>query len=84
MNVSLPDSLRDWIETQTRVGGHADVNHYVEQVLRAEQERIHHEIERKLIEGLESGEPIEVNAAFWAERRRVLEDCLRNHAKESA
>lgn len=81
MTVSLPDSMRDWIEARAKAYGFADIDRFVEQVLRNEQERIHRDVDAKLIEGIDSGEPIAVNAAFWAERRRVLEERL---TKESA
>ena len=84
MNVTLPDSLRNWIETQATMTGHSSADGYVETVLRAEQTRLHREIDSKLLAGLASGEPIEVNEAFWAERRRVLQERLANHKKESA
>ena len=47
-------------------------------------EDVRHEIDRKLLEGLTSGEPIEVNESFWADRRRVLAERLNQQAKESA
>ena len=84
MQVTLPDSLRDWIETQASACGLAHPDQFVERVLRKEQGRTQREIDQKLIEGLESGEPIQVNGAFWAERRRVLEERLQAPAKESA
>ena len=78
MNVSLPDSLQGWIDTQVRLGGHASVDLYLEKLLREEQTRWRREIDQKLIEGLESGEPANIDGAFWEERRHVLEERLRN------
>jgi Arc/MetJ-type ribon-helix-helix transcriptional regulator len=40
-------------------------------------ERCRNAIEVKLIEGLNSGPAIEVNVAFWQERRRKVEERLR-------
>jgi antitoxin ParD1/3/4 len=83
MNVTLPDSFREWIEAQSRLGGYDNIDGYVESVLRDERDRIRHDVDQKLLAGLESGDPIEVNEAFWAERRRVLKERTRQHAKES-
>lgn len=72
MNVSLPDSMREWLETQAQIRGHSSPDGYVLELLREERQRVQHEIDQQLIEGLESGDPIEIDTEFWAERRRVL------------
>ncbi len=82
MNVTLPEGLREWVETQAQLGGHPSVDCYVETVLRDERERTRKEIDQLLLEGVESGEPVEVNEIFWAARRRHLEECVNNHAKQ--
>jgi hypothetical protein len=51
------------------------------QVLCAEQQRIREAIEHKLVEALDSGEPVEITPAFWQERWRVLAERLQRSGK---
>lgn len=39
MNVSLPDPMREWVETQTRTGRYANASDYVRDLIRKDQER---------------------------------------------
>ena len=38
-------------------------------------------IEEQLLEGLDSGPPVEVNEAFWQERRRLLQERIAARSK---
>jgi hypothetical protein len=42
------------------------------------------EIDKQLVEGLESGDAIKVNDEFWTERRRVLEQRTDKHLAPEA
>ncbi len=84
MNVTLPDSMREWIETQAQMYGHSSPDGYVTELLREERQRLQSDIDQKLIEGLDSGDPVEINDEFWAERQRILAERVKHHAKESA
>ncbi|WP_457832751.1 type II toxin-antitoxin system ParD family antitoxin, partial [Staphylococcus aureus] len=39
MNVSLPDSLNDWVEAQARAGGYGNPSDYVRDLIRRDQQR---------------------------------------------
>jgi antitoxin ParD1/3/4 len=39
MNVSLPDSMKEWVEAQTATGRYANVSDYVRDLIRKDQER---------------------------------------------
>lgn len=39
MNVSLPDAMKDWVESQTRTGRYGNVSDYVRDLIRRDQER---------------------------------------------
>ena len=57
MNVSLPDPMKDWVETQVRGGRYANVSDYVRDLIRRDksaQDRKNALISA-LIEGEESG-----------------------------
>ena len=39
MNVSLPDSMKNWVENQTRTGRYSNASDYVRDLIRRDQER---------------------------------------------
>jgi antitoxin ParD1/3/4 len=73
LNISLPRRQRAFVEAQAARSGCTTTSEYVRRLIhdaekRAEQE----ELERKLIEGLESGEPIDITPEYWERKRREL------------
>ena len=79
INVCLPDSLKAFVETQVAEGGYSSASEYIRDLIRADQKRkVEEKLEALLLEGLNSGEPIEVTEAFWNEKRRQL---LERHRK---
>jgi len=73
MNVSLPDQMKDWVETQARNGRYSNASDYVRDLIRRDQERQQAiaEIQALVTEGIESGlaEP-ETRADFFKRVRR--------------
>lgn len=39
MNVSLPDAMKDWVETQVQGGRYANASDYVRDLIRKDQEK---------------------------------------------
>ena len=39
MNVSLPDPMKEWVETQTATGRYANSSDYIRDLIRRDQER---------------------------------------------
>jgi len=73
MNIALPQSLKDYVLEQVAGGGYSTASEYVRELIRADQKRKAREkIEALLLEGLESGEPIEVTDEFWHEKKAKL------------
>jgi antitoxin ParD1/3/4 len=73
LNISLPKSLREYVEGQVENDGYSTPSEYVRSLIREDQKRKAIErIEGLLLEGIASGEPVEVNRAFWKERRATL------------
>lgn len=73
LNISLPKAMREFVESQVQRGGYSTPSEYVRALLREERRRqAEDEIERLLLEGLESGTPIDVTPAFWRKKRRDL------------
>ncbi len=61
MNISLPDSLRDFVEKEVRGGGYSSVSEYVrELVCRAESEK---DLGDRLDESLDSADHARSGAA---------------------
>ena len=57
MNVSLPDLMKDWVESQAATGRYSNASDYVRDLIRRDQERtdkISH-MQKLVSEGLESG-----------------------------
>ena len=50
MNVSLPDPLKDWVETQVKTGRYANASDYVRDLIRRDQEA-----KDSLVDALEAG-----------------------------
>ena len=57
MNVSLPDPMKDWVESQAKSGRYSNASDYVRDLIRRDQERAGKlaELQKLLTEGLESG-----------------------------
>ena len=74
LNISLPDQVQAFLEEQAKAAGVSSLDEYIYQLVLQEQTRIaqQHQIEALLIEGLDSGEPIEVTEDWWDEKRSRL------------
>ncbi len=49
MNISLPDSLRDWIQTRIDSGGYVSASYYVRDLIRHDQESAATRAERNAV-----------------------------------
>ncbi len=65
MNISLPEGLKSYVEAQAK-DGYSTPSEFVRELIRLDQKRRAHErLEQLLLEGLDSGEPILADEAFW-------------------
>jgi antitoxin ParD1/3/4 len=72
MNVSLPPSLKRWVDEQAESQGYQTASEFVRDVLRqASALHLQERIDPMLIEAMESGATIEMNDADWQEIRRT-------------
>ena len=57
MNVSLPDAMTEWVETQARGGRYSNASDYVRDLVRRDQERARNvaELQALITEGIGSG-----------------------------
>lgn len=73
LNVSLPRAQREFVEAEAARSGCTTTSEYVRRLIHDAQRRTAQEdLERKLIEGLESGAPIEITREYWEKKRRAL------------
>ncbi|MCH7977845.1 MAG: type II toxin-antitoxin system ParD family antitoxin [Acidobacteria bacterium] len=83
MNISLPETMKQFIEEQVSAGGYSSVSEYIRALVREEQKRkAQEQLEALLVEGLESGKPTEMTDEEWNEIRR--ESLARLKARKSA
>jgi antitoxin ParD1/3/4 len=75
LNIVLPDQILAFVEEQATAAGFNTANEYVYQLILREQERLSQQkrVESLLLEGLESGEPIEATDDWWEQKRIQLE-----------
>ena len=70
MNVSLPEELKEYVEAQTK-SGYSTPSEYVRELIREDQKRrAKAKLDALLLEGLNSGDPVPMDAKFWAELKR--------------
>ncbi len=73
LDIFLPEQIQAFIDEQIAVGGYSNASEYIQHLLLQEQERIAKKrVEMLLVEGIESGEPIEVTSQWWEEKRSGL------------
>lgn len=73
IKIALPEAMRSFVEKRAVEGSFSDVREYVLDVIRSDLRRRHEErIDELLLEGLASGEPFEVDEAYWQAKRERL------------
>ncbi|MEP0949402.1 type II toxin-antitoxin system ParD family antitoxin [Leptolyngbya subtilissima DQ-A4] len=74
LNISLPDSVGAAIAQQAERAGFDTATDYLVHLVLRDQERLSQQakIEALLLEGLESGEPIEATDEWWERKRSAL------------
>ncbi|GLO69093.1 antitoxin [Phaeobacter inhibens] len=74
IDISLPDPMRAWVETQAEKGSYSDTSDYVQHLIRREQNRQHalDRLQAAVTDGLESGtaKPFDMNA-FKAQMQKT-------------
>ncbi len=84
LNISLPQSMEDYVETQVESGGsYSTPSEYLRALVREDQRhKAEEKLEALLREGLDSGAPIEISPEYWENKRRQL--IARHAAKQKA
>ncbi|MBO1058917.1 MAG: type II toxin-antitoxin system ParD family antitoxin [Dolichospermum sp. JUN01] len=75
MNISLPDTMRDYIEEQVAQGGYSSVSEYFRELVRKDQKlRANERLQSMLLEGLNSGNATEMTAQDWEDIRQAVRE----------
>ncbi len=75
MSISVDPNLEAKLRQKAEAQG-LSVEAYVERLLRSE-EQADEELERLALEGLHSGDPIEISPGYWGEQHRRLDQRLK-------
>jgi antitoxin ParD1/3/4 len=77
LTISLPESLKQFVDAQVASKGYGDVSEYFCSLLReAQQKEADARLEALLLEGLASGDPIPIDKKFWSKLRAETEQLV--------
>lgn len=81
MNISLPDSMRTYVESQVASGDYSSASEYFRQLVRADQKRQANErLEALLLEGLDSGTATPMTQQDWQEISQAVRSAVAKRA----
>lgn len=70
MNISLPPTMKSWVEDQVARGGYGTASEFVRQLLREERRRrIRGQIDEKLYEAIDDGKSTPMTDRDWEKLR---------------
>jgi antitoxin ParD1/3/4 len=73
MNISLPENLKEFVESQVESGDYSSVSEFVRELVRREQKnREREKLEMRILEGLSSGDAVEITPEIWDRLRQRL------------
>ncbi len=84
INISVPDDMRDWVEEVVKSHGYQTTSEYFRELVRRDQRaRAESRLEEMLLEGLESGDGIEITPEYWERKRKELIERFRPRKKHA-
>ncbi len=77
LNISLPDTLKNFAQSQVKIDEYSTPSDYVRSLIRADKKRkeTQEKIERMLLESIasiEAGDGITVNSKYWKDKKTRL------------
>lgn len=77
MNISLPESMRTYVEEQVANGGYGSASEYFRELVRLDKKRKATErVETMLLEGLNSGNATSMTDEDWEDVRKAVREKL--------
>jgi len=71
MNISLPDSMKSWVDEQVKAGGYGTTSEFFRELVReARKRRLQEEVDRQLLAALDGGDAVPADKKFWLKLRR--------------
>ena len=84
VSISLPESLKTFVDRQVRSKGYGNVSEYFRGLLREAQERESQaKLEGLLLQGIESGEDIKIDREFWKDLKSEAAVLIAKRRKRS-
>ena len=85
VTISMPESLKEFIDTTVEAKGYGNVSEYIRGLLReAQMKEADARLESLLLEGLTSGKDIPLTDGFWRELKADASHILAKHKKSKA
>ncbi len=82
MNISLPESLREYVRRRVAEGGFANASDFVRSLIREDFERQERdELKLRLARSIQQAEPAEATEAYWRELESEANRRLANQRK---
>jgi antitoxin ParD1/3/4 len=82
VTISLPDSLKSFVDEEMKIRGFGNVSEYFRGLLREAQEKAaNKKLESLLLESLDSGEDIVVDKQFWSALKGEISTLVKKHQK---
>lgn len=79
LNISLPESMRTYIDQQMTLLGYSTASEYIRDLIRQDQKRqATRTLETLLLEGLESGKANDMTEQDWLDIRQAVAQKLAN------
>lgn len=73
MNISLPETMKEYVEKRVDEDGFSTVSAFIQQLVREDQKQKEQEkLEALLLERLQSGKPITVTPEYWEKKKAAL------------
>ena len=76
LNISLPNNLREWIDTRVKKGDYGSASDYMRDLIRIDKKK-NVNLDEFLLEGLDSGEALEATSVFWEKKHQQLNRDIR-------
>jgi antitoxin ParD1/3/4 len=84
LNISLPESMRAYVEERVTSGGYGTASEYIRSLIRADQKRQGTErLEALLLEGLDSGTATPMTERDWADIRAEVQEKVAQRQEKS-
>jgi antitoxin ParD1/3/4 len=73
LNISLSDALKEFVESEISEKGYRTASEYVSALIKeAKKRKAKQRLEKMLLAGLHSGDPVPVTNQYWGSKHRRL------------